>query len=376
MKDLTSFSTFSIPLAPRDRYTAEQFAREQPTAEKATQVYCNTLAVLVVHYYLRMLDISVDLKTSYSWNAGCRLGADIADLYLPGKGRLECRPIPLGEATCAIPPEVWADRLGYILVEINESCEVGTILGFVQLAAPTIFRSQLQPLDALLEILHSTPTLVPSLGFIRLNQWLHQVFDPGWQGFEELVYQQQAWAFRTRLAKSVRTRQAESVSVWQPIEQLYSSQETAILQDEHFAPSDALSYLIQRTEDEEVRWKAAELLWDLAPENPLAGIRRVTDLRSQLAGYAGALMVAILPKADQTFALLLRVYPLRYQSYLPAGLQLEVSGQDELGNPVKENVIARESDDYIQLKLIAEPGDRFSVALKLDNARFEEHFMV
>lgn len=368
MKDLTSFSTFSIPLAPKDRYAAEQFAREQPTAEKATQVYCNTLAVLVVHYYLRMLAISTHLKTGYSWNAGCRLGADIADLYLPGKGRLECRPIALGEATCAIPPEVWADRLGYIVVEIDKTCEVGTILGFVQIAAPTISRSQLQPLDALLEILHSTPALVPSVGFVRLNLWLHQVFDPGWQAFEELISQQQSWAFRTR--------QAESVSVWQPIEQLYSSQETAILQDEHFSPSDALSYLIQRTEDEEVRWKAAELLWDLAPENPHAGIRRLTDLRSQLAGYAGALMVAILPKADQTFALLLRVYPLRYQSYLPAGLQLEVSGQDELGNLVKENVIARESDDYIQLKLIAEPGDRFSVALKLDNARFEEHFMV
>ncbi|WP_258556136.1 DUF1822 family protein, partial [Fischerella thermalis] len=84
---------------------------------------------------------------------------------------------------------------------------------------------------------------------------------------------------------------------------------------------DILVHLIRTTEDEETRWTLAEILWTLQPNHPAVTARRVMDLGMQLDGSAVALMVAVLPKPDQTVAVLLRVYPMN-NAYLPLGLQL------------------------------------------------------
>ena len=364
----TECLTIAIPITQAARRTAHAFARDQPTLEKSKRVYLNTLAVLVVQNYMQMLDISTNLDSSYSWNPVGRMFADVADLNT-SFGRLECRPTIANEQTCFIPPEVWQDRIGYIVVQVDETCREGTLLGFV----PTVSQqqlpiNQLRSLDELLDHLHQ-----PTSKLVRLSQWFDDIIEPGWQTMEELLgtrSRNPLLAFRLGEVGSI----TNSKNFRRLIKQLYASQtkmsaSTSIPPD----PSAALTQLLQTTQDEETLWTAAEILWTTDPDNSASGVRRVIDLGMQLAGHAVALMVAILPKADQKIAVLLRVSPMGNQSHLPPGLQLV--GLDKAGSPFL-TVQSREKDDYNQLKFSADPGERFSVRVVLDNASITENFVV
>ena len=358
--------TITIPITQTARRTAQAFARDQPTLEKSKRVYLNTLAVLVVQNYMQMLDISTNLESSHSWNSVGRMFADVADLNTDF-GRLECRPIT-NEQTCFVPPEVWQDRIGYIVVQVDETCREGTLLGFV----PTVSQqhlpiNQLRSLDELLVHLHQ-----PTSKLVRLSQWFDDIIEPGWQTMEELLgtrSRNPLLAFRTGEVGSIKNPE----NLRRLIKQLYASQTKTSAATIPPDPSAALTQLLQTTQDEETRWTAAELLWTTDPGNSASGVRRVIDLGMQLAGHAVALMVAILPKPDQKIAVLLRVYPMGNQSYLPPGLQLV--GLDEAGNSFL-TAQSREKDDYNQLKFSADPGERFSVRVVLDNASITENFVV
>lgn len=82
-----------MPITQSAQQIALQFASEQPNEPKALQVYLNTLAVCAVNNYLRIMDVPTDLTASDSWNPVLRLAADVADLWVIGLGRLECRPV-------------------------------------------------------------------------------------------------------------------------------------------------------------------------------------------------------------------------------------------------------------------------------------------
>lgn len=374
MIDFTQDLTITLPIPASARQVAQQFAQEQPNPEKAAQVYRNTLAVLLMRDYLQMLDIPTHLEASYSWNPIGRLCADVADLAVTGLGRLECRSIQIGDRSCSVPPEVWQDRIGYVVVQLDETCGAGTLVGFVpSINSTTLPLAQLQPLDALLVRLHQ-PTVV------QLGQWLQQIFEPQWQAIATWLENRDtnyAMAFRAKRVKGITLDTPEAVRGL--VEQLYANQaepkpelSTAVGRtDSGVIP--ALTQLLETTQDEEIRWTAAELLWTLEPDHPAAGVRRITDLGIHLAGHAIALMVAILPKPDQKVAVLLRVYPMAGQAYLPPELQLV--GLDESGHPFLTTQ-ARRRDDYIQLKFTADLGERFSVRIALASASIVESFVV
>ena len=88
---------------------------------------------------------------------------------------------------------------------------------------------------------------------------------------------------------------------------------------------------------------------------------------------AVALMVAILPKPDETMAILIRAYPLSESTHLPQDLQL--SGLDATGNTFF-TVQSRNKDNYIQFKFTAELGDRFNIRVALGDANITESFVV
>ncbi|MGJ5675236.1 MAG: DUF1822 family protein [Nostochopsis sp.] len=385
MNYITERQTISIPIPEEFRENALKFAREQPTQTKAKQVYLNTLAVQVVNTYLHMLDIPTDLASSYSWNPYRRLIDDVADLVLTGVGHLECRAIRTGDRICEIPPEVWDDRIGYVVVEINKTCKEGKIWGFLpHVTAAEIDINQLQLLDELIERSH----------LVYLRSWLENIYTTEWQTVEDFTSKiKTQFAFRS--IKRVRGLKLESPDiVWQIIDQLYpnhswekglptkflskkfnnSRENIETNNNSHLSSEllDILVHLIQTTEDEETRWTLAEILWTLQPNHPAVSARRIMDLGMQLDGRVVALMVAVLSKPDQTIAVLLRVYPMN-NAYLPSGLQL--SGLYDNGQAFLE-VQAREEDDYIQLKFCAEFGERFRVRIGLNDAVITENFVI
>jgi hypothetical protein len=374
MIDFTQDLTITLPIPASARQAAQQFAQAQPTPEKAAQVYRNTLAVLVMRDYLQMLDIPTNLEGSYSWNPIARLCADVADLEVTGVGRLECRSMAVGDRSCLVPPEVWQDRMGYVVVQLDETYRAGTVMGFVpSVAAAMLPLTHLQSLDALLLRLHQ-PAVV------QLSQWLNQIFEPQWQAIAAWLDNRDtsyAMAFRAKRVKGVTLDTPEAVRGL--VEQLYATQATqeperaTSLSNTNLSVIPALTQLLQTTQDEEIRWTAAELLWTLEPDHPAAGVRRITDLGIQLAGHAIALMVAILPKPEQKVAVLLRVYPMAGQAYLPPELQLV--GLDAFGQAFLTTQ-ARRKDDYIQLKFTADLGEQFSVRIALESASIVENFVV
>ncbi len=392
----TRSSTTVVPIAAVDRQTALRFAQQQPTREKATQVYRNTLAVLAARHCLDLLKIPTNLEASDCWNPFSRLVADVADLPVIGSGSLECRPVSPEAQHCDVPPEALENRIGYLVVQLDPSCQEATMLGFASSAiGESLALKQLHPLEALLihlEALSTPQTVTP---FVQLSQWLHKVVESGKEAHHShsgLVWQtvdtwlgrlpEPAFAFRSfqdiALAKPERMQQI--------IEQLYASQRLGHPQADIVPlPSDAdfkaaLVQLIRTTADEEVRWKAAEILWTIDPGNPASGMRRVLDLGLLLARQPIVLMVAILqPDVDTTsalesrFSILARVYPLAAEGYLPPALQLAVLGQDgSLGLETQ----SRERDNYIQLKLRGTLGEQFSLRLCLANEVITESFAI
>lgn len=356
--------TISVPVTEANRNKAKQFAQQQSDSEKSLQVYHNTLAVLVTNNYLQMLDVSTSLQHSYSWNAVARVSTNIADLNLPRKGHLECRPILDSEDSCYFPIDTWNNRIGYVVVQFDKSYKQGTLLGFVpQVSSTNLDIEQLQSLDDLLIALHSNETVV------QLSNWLENIIDEGWKNIEAIIGRKTinpVFVFA-----DIPSEDAKSHKIEDAVGQLYATQHEIEKVDSD--SEKALIHLLKNTPNEEVRWKAAELLWEVNPENPAAGIRKAVDLGMHFGEHLIALMVAILPKPDGSMAILTRVYPGYDTNYLPQGLQL--SGLDAAGNSFF-TVTSRSKDNYIQFKFTAELGDKFNIQVALNDANITESFVI
>jgi len=389
---ILSHSTPTVLITESDRQTALRFAQQQPTREKASQVYRNTIAVLAAQHCLDRLEIPTDLTESDSWNPFCQLAADVADLPVTGLGHLECRPIHSNEQTCTVPVEALEDRIGYLVVQVEPAYQEATILGFSpNVTTQSLALKQLQPLEELLIYLdwlqaQSLQRVTPSLRPIHyLSRWLTtmmDVEDSVWQTVENLWRRLPEPTFAFRSLNNIVLDSPSQIQ--QLVEQLHASQQfgslhpkmTPIATNENFLA--ALVHLIQTTPDEETRWKAAEILWTIDPGNPVSGVRRVLDLGLLLAKQPLALMVAILQLPNEVtsknrLSILARVYPMAEQTCLPTGLQLAVL--DETGQLGLETV-ARERDNYIQLKLRGEFGEHFSIRLTLEDDVMTESFVI
>lgn len=308
----------TLPITQAACRTAQRFASEQPTPEKAEQVRLNTLCVWVVNDYLEMMDIPTNLTASDAWNPVIRLFADVADLELPGVGRLECRPVGLSEQMCYIPPETWQERVGYVVVQVDESLQEAKLLGFVRnFATEELPLSQLQPLEDLIEYLGQLRQTPRTL--VNLSQWLAGVFDAGWQTVESLWNQPE---FRSSYA---------------------------------FRGGD----IVEQT--------------DINQTQTLTRRAKLIDLGIQIANQPVILIVEIRPKADQQTGIRLQLYSAGNQIYLIPGVKLTVL--DESGAVFLETQ-ARSADNYLQLQFRGEPGERFSVKVALNDASVTENFVI
>lgn len=380
-----SFSTQSaslqIPLTRADRDTASQFAQQQPTPEKAAQVYRNTLSVLAMYHYCEMLDIPTNLSVGYSWNLIDQLCSDTADLMIAGLGRLECRAIQSGDRTCSIPPETWGDRIGYVVIRLDPEGYWGTILGFTPTAAIEVSLGDLVPIDECLVTLQQaaaqTDSAVPPP--IAITQWLSGMFEQGWRSVESVLTP-------TLLTPTFAFRQSERMelsrldTLKQVVQRLCNglsngTSEFRAIAERATTPDDlvpVLIHLIGTAIDDETLWSAAETLWTIDANHPRAGARRLLDLSLYLTGHRLALIVAVLPGQDQSNNVLAQIRPLENATYLPPNLNL--IGLDASGVPFL-TAQSRSRDNYIQLKFTAEPGEAFSLRIAIDDSVLTQDFV-
>lgn len=198
--------SMTLPIGEEAYQVAQHFSAQQPTPQKAAQVRENTLAIYAVNSYLQLMGIGTQLTQGDSWNPVVRLCADVADLDVTDLGRLECRPLGDEETTCSIPPEVWEDRIGYVVVQLDDSHREAQLVGFSPTAREgAIPLSELHPIEELLTHLHQLQQQSASDaeglldGLVDLSLWLRQAVVGGWQTLESLLSQADlapAWSFR------------------------------------------------------------------------------------------------------------------------------------------------------------------------------------
>jgi len=291
-----------LPITQTADITAQRFSLQQPNPQKAEQVRLNTLAVYAVNDYLQLMGIPTELTAGDSWNPVMRLCTDVADLEVTGKGRLECRPLKTSSYSCHLPLEVQEDRIGYVLIQIDEAYREATILGFTKTAVTgELHIRQLQPLENLLQ--HLSEIGQP----VQLSQWLQGIVEAGWQSLETLL-----------------------------------------------------------------RPEATALAFNFRSEGLGTRLGKPIDLGIQIAGHPIALIVAVTPESEQRIKVLLQVHPTTHPYCLPENLQLIVL--DENGAKFLETQ-ARNADNYIQLEVWGNVGERFCVKITLADATITEVFV-
>ncbi|MBW4574523.1 MAG: DUF1822 family protein [Aphanothece sp. CMT-3BRIN-NPC111] len=209
---------------------------------------------------------------------------------------------------------------------------------------------------------------------MRLSDWFDNIFATSWQAIEEVINNQSANTTLAFRLGEVRFDKMEWLQ--QQIQHLSTPANWRGNSSLDLDPILALIQIIEKTQDEETRWKAAEMLWEIEPTHPAAGARRIIDLGMQLGGYPVALMVAILQKPDQKIAVLLRVYPMGSKDTLPPNLKLAVCDAGIPDRVVEVQARSQPKDNYIQLKFTAEYGERFSINISLEEASFTEYFVI
>ena len=221
-----------------------------------------------------------------------------------------------------------------------------------------------------------------------LSRWLQNIPDTHWQISWELP----SLAIVSRNATDSEEFNSHPDRIAALVKQIYQEEDEhqrqkAARQLGKIAVGDpdaiqALANLIRTTQDNETLWTAVESLWQIDPGNSTAGVRRVKifDLGMQLAGEAVALAVALLPTSQRRVGVRLQVYPTNMQEknltsprYLPSGLKLILLS--ESGESLRE-VVARESDLYIQLKFSGQVSEKFSVRVALREASITEDFQI
>lgn len=313
--------TFNVPLGAEAHRLAQQFCSQQSDRAKVKQVYLNTLAVSAVKFYLQCMGIETNWEASLSWNPVFQTLMDVADLEIPKRGKLECRPVLPEANIVSIPPEVWCDaeggrehdhRIGYIAVRLDSKLVEATLLGFTKIAPESgeLPINQLHSLEDLLEHLHQIRQLQPTKMQVNLSHWFEQIFTDNWQSVEAL------FATRENLAFSLRsTSRLGEASV-------------------------------QRA--------------------------KLIDLGLQLENQSVALLVAIAPDADLKVAILVQLHPTN-ADYLPPDIKLILLSDGS----TLQSVQSRSEDNYIQLKRFrVNPGECFNIQVAFGNVTVTESFTI
>jgi hypothetical protein len=304
--------TFPVPINSQAHLLAKRFCLHHKKAEKIKQIYLNTLAVSCVKYYLQCMDFAICLEDSAIFNPAVRTLVDVADLNVIGLGTLECRPVLSNEKFVNIPLEC-RNRIGYVVVQFDESLTQGRLLGFAK-TAPSDGKLALNELRSLSQFLLYLQELA-GMKPIDLNQWLMNIVDVGWQTVESLLNpQEQAFGLKFRCVEPI-------------------------------ALDDAVT---------DIQVQRAKLL----------------DFQ-QSEEQKVVLVVGLIPTSELEMNICVKVHPNINESYLPEELELIVL--DNVGIAVMQ-ATAR-STKSIQLNFSSEAGERFSVKVALGDISFTEVFI-
>lgn len=380
----TTTQSLSMPITQKAIHLAWQFACEHQHPQKVEQIYLNTLAVLVVADYLKILDIETDLTQCDSWNPVIRLFENVADLYIKGLGKIECRPIRAehkqGEndnesfATnlpemCRVPTETREERLGYIVVEIDEDEKEARLLGF----SPTADSDEL-----ILSDLHSLDDFLIHLEKIYeckvdLRQWLENIFTSDWESVES-IFDPQPETEPTEIENPVKSNLGNwlknvAETSWQKIEEGKQNLEELIF------PDDSPAFVFRsggnsRSEDTS---RGHQSSINMFPEADIARAKLI-DLGMRLGRTTVALLVGIAEDSDRTIRVHVQLHPAIGDRYLPTNIQLSLIS--DIGENLHEVKSTVQNKCILLNDFYVDPEETFTIRVALDDFTITENFVV
>lgn len=185
-----------FPVTASFRQQAKNYALQYFTEDTQKRVYLQTLVLLVVDAYLRLLNFDTNLTKPERWNAAARLWSEANEIELPRCGNLECCVITAGQQYVTLPPE--SLRIGYLFVEIANSEKIATLLGFLPArgdidteVAVTNLQSMDEFIDYLAQQEASSLTQASQINHLTqefaekkityLRNWLNNIYEEDWE---------------------------------------------------------------------------------------------------------------------------------------------------------------------------------------------------
>lgn len=308
--------TFIVPLSFEAHAMAQRHLSQ--IQSNARQPYLKALAVYAVEFYLRCLGVSASSEQSDWRDPWLAKLIDVADLWVEPYGNLECCLVWPDAELLPIADDAWADRIGYMAVQLEPTLKSATLLGFTPTLSPNLPLAGLQSLAKFPAYLQSLPSSLAAAlaapaqpAITRLRHWLEGAVETGWCSLEDLlgVAQMPRLAVRAQNQYEITVRQAKLI-----------------------------------------------------------------DVGMVLGEQSVVLSLAITLNPDTSMNVLAQVYPNLQAKHLPPQLQLAMLS--EAGELLQE-VCSREQDNYIQLRHFrGEAGDSFELRISLGQISVSESFIL
>ena len=108
------------------------YASEQANLQHGLKIFYNTMTVWAVNYLLGRMNFETLIDKDDDWSVAIESVLELADLELPGIGKIQCCRISERETKICVP--ALNDRIAYIFVELPDSLDQATLLGFISAA--------------------------------------------------------------------------------------------------------------------------------------------------------------------------------------------------------------------------------------------------
>ncbi|MEG4838418.1 DUF1822 family protein [Microcoleus sp. B9-D4] len=159
MKD----NLLEFPIEQKVYNLALGYASEQANLEVGLKHFYNTITVWAVNHFMGWMDFETILDQDCNWTVAIESALELADLELPGIGKIQCCRICEGETDICVPAQDDALcarelRIAYIFVQLPDPLDRVKLLGFLPAAdlhgdTVEISVADLQPFDNLSDYL-------------------------------------------------------------------------------------------------------------------------------------------------------------------------------------------------------------------------------
>lgn len=263
------------------------------------------------------MEIETEFSKSYGLDSVVLSLMNTASIFIKDKGLLECRPVLPREDFCEIPAEILSERIGYMVVEIDELDRQAKIVGFVEsvsneklalskLGSLQDFLIYLQKLQKIENYDPSNPDISEiarnqlNESIVKLSKWFKGLLDSGWE-------------YELAIAKDIPNVLA--------------------------VPKDISP--VNVTDKEEVG--GARIIHLMHLSEPVLLILRQTRL------------------SPDEIEIILRLYPASESIFLLDGIKMTLL--DEKDNPIRQLEKQAKASNWLQLRFKGNVGDKFSLKI-------------